>query len=204
MNMNSVKKSILILLVVVSLIAIALGYYCIQLRNQLSVYITQEAIDFDADTMDEINELKTEGKPIIVVFGADYCPTCVSYRPYIKELNRIYGEGIVIKYINTVEHESIRKEYNIELIPSTIFYYADGKAYQPNDSIEVEPSNEVVAKRKYVSDTIIPVSGDELSLNNGFEYGIDENGGLAYCKFVGLLEMLQIEQIAAELLDYTP
>ena len=112
--MNSVKKAILILLVVVSLIAIALGYYCIQLRNQLSVYITQEAIDFDADTMDEINELKTEGKPIIVVFGADYCPTCVSYRPYIKELNRIYGEGIVIKYIDTVEHESIRKEYNIE------------------------------------------------------------------------------------------
>lgn len=204
MNMDSIKKVILLLLVVVSLVAIAFGYCCIQLHNQLSLYITQADIDFDADTMDEINELKTGGKPIIVAFGADYCPTCVSYRPYIKELNRIYGKEIVIRYIDTVEHESIRKEYNIELIPSTIFYYADGKAYQPNDSIEIEATNEVVSERKYVSDTIKDISGDELSLNNSFEYGVDECGGLAYCKFVGLLEMLQIEQIAEELLDYTP
>lgn len=202
--MDRVKILIFILLVVLSLVVVALGYHCVQLHNQLSMYIIRATIDFDADTMDEVNGLKTENKPIIVVFGSDYCPTCASYKPYIKELNQDYGDKIVIKYIDTTKHEDIRKEYNIELIPSTIFYYPDGEAYRPKDSIEIESINEVVDELKYVSDTIITVSGDELSLNNSFEYGVDENGELVYCKFIGLLEMLQLEQIAEELLAYTP
>lgn len=202
--MDRPKRVLLTLLVLMSLVAAVLGYSCFRLRNQLSTYIAQAAIDFDADTMNQVNELKNEGKPIIVVFGADYCPSCISYRPYIKELNRIYGEEIIIRYIDTVEHESIRKEYNIELIPSTIFYYADGEAYRPNDSIEVEPTNETVTEKKYASDTITIMSGDQLNLNSSFEYGMDVYGKLVYCKFVGPLEMLQIEQIAEELLNYSP
>lgn len=201
--MDRSKQILSILLVVMSLIATNSSFYCLKLRSQLSICVAQVDIDYDADTMSQVNELKNEGKPIIVVFGADYCPTCISYKPYIKELNRTYGEEITIKYIDTVEHESIRKEYNIELIPSTIFYYADGKAYRPNDSIHVEPTSETISERKYISDTITIMSGDELNLNNSFEYGMDKNGGLVYCKFVGLLEMLQVEQIAKELLDYS-
>lgn len=201
-EMDRIKKALLILLILMTLVAATLGYYCFQLRGQLAIYVSQVAIDFDANTRGEVDELKKEGKPMIIVFGADYCPMCISYKPYIKELNRIYGEEIVIKYIDVVEHESIRKEYNIELVPSTIFYYANGEIYRPNDSIEVEPTTEVVEEYKYVSDKITIIDGDELALNNSFEYGIDENKELVYCKFVGLLEMLQIEQIAEELLDY--
>lgn len=203
MNVMNVREKILqLLLTFMIIISLALTWYILQLRQQLSIYVSQDSIDFDANTADEINDLKSDGKPMIIVFGADYCPICISYRPYIKELNRIYGEKIVIKYIDTVAHEGIRKEYNIELIPSTVFYYADGTIYRPRDNIEVNPTNETVSDFKYVSDTITIISGDELNLNNSFEYGVNEYGELVYCKFVGLLEMFQLIEIAEELLNH--
>ena len=157
-------------------------------------------IEYDADTISDINLIKEENKPTIVVFGADYCPTCVNYKPYVKEINRIYGDEITIRYVDTSVHVDIRKEYNIELIPSTLFFNGDGSVYIPTDEIEVDENEEEIDERKYISEQYTLVEGSYFKANNKFEYAIDNNRKLAYCKYIGLLDMLQLEQIAEDLL----
>lgn len=159
-------------------------------------------IEYDADTISDINFIKEYDKPVIVVFGADYCPICVNYKPYIKEVNQIYRDEITVKYVDTSVHEDIRKEYNIELIPSTLFFYADGSAYVPTNEIDVDENEEEVNERKYISDkyTIVEGSYFPMAINYKFEYAIDSDGELAYCKYIGLLDMLQLDQIAKDLL----
>ena len=185
-----------------TLIIIGLSVYCVFLNSVIIQNNNKENIDYNADTLAEIEELKQYGKPVIVVFGADYCPTCVNYRPYIKELNRLYGEDIVIRYVDTVEHVDIRKVYNIELIPSTIFYYNDGKAYLPDDSIQAEPTDETVEDYRYVSEDFHIIPSSKVEANSNFEYGADKDGNLVYCKFVGLIEMQELDKIAKALLSY--
>lgn len=199
---HMIKRISIVLAVVMALIIIGLSVYCVFLNSIIIQNNNKEIIDYAADTLAEIDELKQYGKPVIVVFGADYCPTCVNYRPYIKELNRVYGEDIVIKYVDTVEHVDIRKVFNIELIPSTIFYYDDGNIYLPDDNIKAVPTDEIVEEYRYVSEDFRIIPSSEINSNQNFEYGSDKNGKLAYCKFVGLIEMQELDKIAKALLSY--
>ncbi len=157
-------------------------------------------IEYDADSISDINNIKMNNKPTIVVFGADYCPVCINYMPYVKEINRIYGDEITVKYVDTSVHVDIRKDYNIELIPSTLFFYGDGSVYIPTDEIEVDENEDEVDEREYISDQYTVVEKMYFKANNKFEYAIDRNQELAYCKYIGLLDMLQLEQIAEDLL----
>lgn len=137
---------------------------------------------------------------MVIVFGADYCSTCINYEPYIEKINTIYNDELIVKYIDVAKNESIRSAFNIELIPSTLFYNADGSAFIPDASIDVYPSEEQFFECKYTSSNIKAKTGKELSLNDNYEYGIDENGKLNYCKFVGLLDMTQLHLIIKDMI----
>ena len=158
-------------------------------------------IEIDIETIEEINALKQYKKPMIIVFAADYCPTCRNYIPYIKELYEKYKDQVIIRYIDTVKHKSIRNVYNIEIIPSTIIYDKNGEAYRPTEDVNVYETDIIVEDRKYKSDTINIVSGDSLGLNNNFEYGQNETGEIVYTKYVGLIDLVQLEEIIEDLLQ---
>ena len=57
-------------------------------QTQYQVQNLEENTDFeyDADTLEDIDKLKGQNKPIIIMLGADYCPTCKNYKPYVKEM----------------------------------------------------------------------------------------------------------------------
>ena len=191
-----------IFICIILLINLWLAIFSIIIIKQTNEIKTNyKDIEFDAKTMEEVDSLKQYKKPIIVVFGADYCPTCVNYKPCIKEIYEKYKNKIIIKYIDTVENEAIRKEYNIEIIPSTIIYDAKGEIYKPSENLNVNENIEEVKERKYKSDDIIIKTGESLGLNNKFEYGQDKNGRIVYTKYVGLIDLIQLEQIIEELLQ---
>ncbi len=160
-----------------------------------------DAIQYDAESQTDIEALLRFGKPVIVAFEADYCPTCENYVPYIKELRALYGDKICIKYVDVAANEEIRNVYNIELIPSTIFFTSDGKVYRPGNDLTLDESERYDGDRRYVSETAKIVNGESLDLNGAFEYGQGEHGELIYCKYIGLIDMVQLKQIAADLLE---
>ena len=161
---------------------------------------SRDSVFIQARTIEDINALKQENKPLIVVFGADYCPTCINYKPYIKEMAELYGDQVDIKYVDTVDCEDIRDDYNIEFIPSTLFYGKDGNPYAPSKDLEVIRSDEKTDDRQYISSEYVIAEDGHFDYNNQFEYGLDKNNNHAYTKFVGLLDMLQLEEIIIELI----
>ena len=161
---------------------------------------SRDSVFIQAQTIDEINALKQENKPLIVVFGADYCPTCINYKPYIKEMAELYGDQVDIKYVDTVDCEDIRDDYNIEFIPSTLFFDKEGNPYKPSKDLEVIRSDEKTDDRQYISSEYVIAEDGHFDYNDQFEYGLDKNNNHAYTKFVGLLDMLQLEEIIIELI----
>ena len=57
---------------------------------------------------------------------------------------------------------------------------------------------EIVEERRYISDAIDVVHGDDLVLNNVYEYGASKSGELVYCKYEGLRDMVELKQIAED------
>lgn len=190
-----------LLIIIIFLLQIVLVIFGITILSKIDNRdINKIGIEYDAETIEEIDKLKEERKPIIVVFGADYCPTCRNYLPYIKELAKTYKDKVIIKYVDTAKHQNIRKLYNIEIIPSTIIYDANGEAYKPSENIDVYESKEVVEDRKYISEDIVIKTGESLGLNNNFEYGLDKKARIVYTKYVGLIDIIQLENIIEDLL----
>jgi thiol-disulfide isomerase/thioredoxin len=200
MSNKAYIATIVIMFIIIACLVSYIAAGIIQGKKDSDSGFEASDIDYDADTIEEVEAIKVSGKPTIVVFGADYCNVCVNYRPYVKELNNLYGDKITIKFINSKEHEAVRSEYNIEFIPTTLFFDADGNAFFPSDEIEVTPSTEVAEERKYVSDTYEIKSGEELGLSTDYEYGVDSTGEIKYCKFVGLITMSQLKEIAEDML----
>lgn len=153
-----------------------------------------------AETIDDINQLRTNGKPLIIMFGADYCPACINYKPYIQKISDLYGEDVIIKIVDTVDYEMIRDDYNIEFIPSTLIFDKNGNPYKPSKDLDVTKSDEDAGEREYVSSEFTIAEDGHLEYNDQFEYGLDKNNNHAYTKFVGLLDMLQLEEIIMELI----
>ncbi|MBR5479499.1 MAG: thioredoxin family protein [Clostridia bacterium] len=198
------NKKITVLLIAVFITSLLLTAYLLWENGVLRDFKENNdvsGLEYQADTMEQVDELKKYNKPIIVIFGADYCPTCVNYEPYIKDLYLNHGDDIIVRHVNTVDHEAIRKEYNIELIPSTIFYDKDGKPFMPKADIDVYDLEETVEERKYVSDDIKVVTGDEMGTNKNFEFGVhSQSDEVVYTKYVGLIDKVQMEKIVKELI----
>lgn len=201
LNMNKkvdIKNIIIIVLAIMIIIeAFIIGTtisYNSTSKNKTDIFV-------HAETIDDINQLKINDKPLIVIFGADYCPACINYKPYIKEIAELYNDDVVIKFVDTVDCEMIRDDYNIEFIPSTLIFDKYGSPYKPSKELTAIKSDEETGDRQYVSSEYTIAKDGQFDYNDQFEYGIDKNGNHAYTKFVGLLDMIQFEEIIIELIE---
>ncbi len=65
--------------------------------------------------------------PRLVDLGADKCIPCKKMAPILEELKKEYSGRMDVEFIDVWKNEKAAKEYKIKLIPTQIFYRADGK-----------------------------------------------------------------------------
>jgi thioredoxin len=77
----------------------------------------------------EVNkEWKYEGsKPCMIDFYADWCGPCKMVAPVLEELQKEYGDSIVIYKVNTEEQQELAGMFGIQSIPSLLFVPTDGQ-----------------------------------------------------------------------------
>ena len=196
----SLKSTIIVILFLTVIVESFIIGYSSQ-RNKTTE--NKSDVFIHAETIEDINELKYNDKPVIVVFGADYCPTCINYKPYIKEIAELYSDKVIVKYVDTVDCEGIRDDYNIEFVPSTLIFDKYGMPYKPSKELDVVRSDEEIEddEREYISSEFTIAETGQFDYSDQFEYGLDKNNNHAYTKFVGLLDMLQLEEIIIELIE---
>lgn len=128
--------------------------------------------DFELEVTGDLNleKLKSYNLPIMIDFGAEWCPPCQMMKPDIIKLNRELQGKAIIKMVDIDKNPEATKGYKVNLLPTQIFINSDGTPYIPKDnSIE------------------------------GFETIKDKNGEVLYTMHVGVLSRPQITNILEEM-----
>jgi len=98
----------------------------------------------------EINkEWKYEGsKPCMIDFYADWCGPCKMVAPVLEELQKEYGDSIVIYKVDTEDQQELAGMFGIQSIPSLLFVPIDG---QPQMAMGALPKQTFI---KAISDVL--------------------------------------------------
>ncbi len=65
--------------------------------------------------------------PRLVDLGAGKCIPCKQMKPILAELTRDYADQFTVVFIDVWEDRAAGEPYGIRMIPTQIFYGADGK-----------------------------------------------------------------------------
>jgi thioredoxin 1 len=65
--------------------------------------------------------------PKLLDLGADKCMPCKMMAPILEELKREYSGRMAVEFIDVWKNKDAGKPYNIEVIPTQIFFDAEGK-----------------------------------------------------------------------------
>ncbi len=65
--------------------------------------------------------------PRLVDLGADKCIPCKQMAPVLEQLKKDYAGEMTVDFIDVWKTKEAAKKYKIKLIPTQIFYGADGK-----------------------------------------------------------------------------
>jgi thioredoxin 1 len=65
--------------------------------------------------------------PKLLDLGATKCIPCKMMAPILEELKKEYAGRMNVEFIDVWENETAGKEYGVEMIPTQIFFDADGK-----------------------------------------------------------------------------
>lgn len=172
------KKIITIIIIFIIIIGIA-GMWVIKNKQKINENNTNQENkienineDFELNVTRDLNleKLKSYKLPIIIDYGAEWCPPCQMMKPDIIKLNKELQGKAIIKMVDVDENIDAADGYKINLLPTQILINSDGTPYIPKDnSIE------------------------------GFGMVKDENGEVLYTMHVGILTKAQIMNILEEM-----
>lgn len=67
------------------------------------------------------------GRPMLLELGAETCLPCRQMKPILETLRREYEGRITVQVVDVYEHSDWARRYGIYLIPTQIFFDAEGK-----------------------------------------------------------------------------
>jgi thioredoxin 1 len=98
-----------------------------------------QADDFalEADAID-LAALFAYKLPIIIDFGSDSCIPCQEMAPVLISANEDYRGKAIIKFVDVWKHTDAANNFPVQVIPTQIFFNADGTPYVPSDDLGIE------------------------------------------------------------------
>lgn len=91
-------------------------------------HLTKETFKEKVFNFEVNREWKYEGdKPCMIDFYADWCGPCKMVAPVLEELQKEYGDSIVIYKVDTEDQQELAGMFGIQSIPSLLFVPVDGQ-----------------------------------------------------------------------------
>ena len=91
-------------------------------------HLTKESFKEKVFNWEVNQEWKYEGKvPCLIDFYADWCGPCKMVAPVLEELQKEYGNKIVIYKVNTEDQQELAGLFGIQSIPSLLFVPLEGQ-----------------------------------------------------------------------------
>ncbi|NOR76659.1 MAG: thioredoxin [Draconibacterium sp.] len=91
-------------------------------------HLTKETFKEKVFNFEANKEWKYEGdKPCMIDFYADWCNPCKMVAPVLEELQKEYGDTIVIYKVNTEDQQELAGMFGVQSIPSLLFVPQEGQ-----------------------------------------------------------------------------
>ncbi len=91
-------------------------------------HLTKETFKEKVFNWESGKEWKYEGSvPCMIDFYADWCGPCKMVAPVLEELQKEYGDKIVIYKVDTEDQQELAGMFGIQSIPSLLFVPVDGQ-----------------------------------------------------------------------------
>jgi len=91
-------------------------------------HLTKETFKEKVFNFETNKEWKYEGdKPCLIDFYADWCGPCKMVAPLLEELQKEYGDSIVIYKVNTEDQQELAGIFGVQSIPSLLFVPQEGQ-----------------------------------------------------------------------------
>ncbi|MBN2851805.1 MAG: thioredoxin family protein [Clostridia bacterium] len=139
-NTKEDKKKLLLRILVPILIVVAVFIIWV-LKTYSAPELTDDSNEYIADFVLEaasidLDALKAYNLPIIIDFGSDSCQPCREMAPVLKKLNAEMQGKAIIKFIDVEKNGEVLQYFPVQVIPTQIFYSADGTPYVPGENLE--------------------------------------------------------------------
>ncbi|MDD4107528.1 MAG: thioredoxin [Prolixibacteraceae bacterium] len=91
-------------------------------------FLTKETFKDKVFNWEENKEWKYEGTvPCLIDFYADWCGPCKMVAPVLEELQKEYGDKLVIYKVDTEQERELAGMFGIQSIPSLLFVPVEGQ-----------------------------------------------------------------------------
>ena len=86
-------------------------------------------------TKADLKKIKAYGIPTVIDFGSDSCIPCKEMAPVLVTLNAEWQGKAVVQFMDVWKYTDGVKDFPVSVIPTQVFFKADGTPYVPSDSI---------------------------------------------------------------------
>ena len=91
-------------------------------------HLTKETFKRKVFNFELNQDWKYEGdKPCLIDFYANWCGPCKMIAPILEDLQKEYGNNLVIYKVNTEEEQELAGMFGIQSIPSLLFVPLEGQ-----------------------------------------------------------------------------
>lgn len=91
-------------------------------------HLTKETFKEKVFNFELNKDWKYEGdKPCMIDFYADWCGPCKMVAPVLEELQKEYGDNLVVYKVDTEDQKELAAMFGIQSIPSLLFVPKDGQ-----------------------------------------------------------------------------
>jgi thioredoxin 1 len=92
----------------------------------IAAYMLRPAADAGTTPTDEAPVAAATALPRLLDLGADKCVPCKMMAPILEELKETYAGTMTVEFIDVWKDPTAAQPYGIRVIPTQIFYSADG------------------------------------------------------------------------------
>lgn len=130
------SKSLIIKILVPLLIVVIIGgiYIFKNFKKEPEAEPISAEYALDATENFNLNDILSQGLPVMIDFGADSCQPCKEMAPVLKELNEELQGKAIIKFVDVWKNPNVAKEIPLRVIPTQFFFNSDGTPYVPEDA----------------------------------------------------------------------
>lgn len=86
-------------------------------------------------TKTDLEKIKAYGIPTVIDFGSDDCIPCKEMAPVLETLNAEWQGKAAVQFMDVWKYTDGVENFPVSVIPTQVFFNADGTPYVPSDSI---------------------------------------------------------------------